>query len=161
MDFSRVQTSSHDSPAPSMSVAGGGTSFPPGVPGASSATKSSAPASVAPLTEDEVKDLIQRINVNQEYQIVLKEAQKALDKALARNIELQVRFWPLWPSIFLHSASLHSQDSFTNGLTTISVGNIDTARVSEGVEFQAKTRASRWSSNARSRRSQVRRGQAS
>ena len=49
------------------------------------------------LTESEVKDLIERINVNQAYQITLKEAQKSLDKALARNLELQVRF--LAPSL--------------------------------------------------------------
>ena len=44
------------------------------------------------LTRSEVNETLDRIKSNQEYQAVLQEALKTLNKALERNRQLQVRF---------------------------------------------------------------------
>lgn len=92
-----------------MSSAEGGSALPLGSAESLSATRSASPAPTTMLTESEVKDLIERINVNQAYQNTLKEAQKSLDKALARNLELQVRFPPSGSS-FSTCSELFSYD---------------------------------------------------
>lgn len=46
------------------------------------------------LTRSEVNETLDRIKSNQEYQAVLQEALKTLNKALERNRQLQVRFCP-------------------------------------------------------------------
>lgn len=86
-----------------MSVEGIGATAPSGTSELANAKRTGSSAPGALLTESEVKDLIERINANQEYQLVLKDAQKALDKALARNMELQVRFLLNCPACLLNN----------------------------------------------------------
>lgn len=101
MEAHRVHSSSHAISTTVMSVANGAEVAPLSAATASvkagqgfQQQKEGAPPASTPLSESEVRDLLDRINANQAYQIVLKEAQQQLDKALARNHELQVRhFW--------------------------------------------------------------------
>lgn len=56
---------------------------------------SSTPAPNGPLTAADVKETVDRIRANQDYQAVLQLALRSLEKAITKNHDLQVRLFAL------------------------------------------------------------------
>jgi len=54
---------------------------------------SSTPAPNGPLTTADIKETVDRIRANQDYQAVLQLALRSLEKAITKNHDLQVRFY--------------------------------------------------------------------
>lgn len=78
-----------------------------------------------PLSREEVLETLNRIKVNQEYQEILQESLKTLEKSLARNKELQVRLCQLQCTFFMLSLFVIPFYSAYFAFLTFDVHSID------------------------------------